>query len=107
MTIMKIRSMLAALAMALGFFGVAATANADRIVEFEIGTAPPPERVEVVPAPRPGYIYERGHYTVEGDRYVWVEGRFIREREGHHYEPYVLERHGERWHYRSGHWDDD
>jgi hypothetical protein len=107
MRIVKIRSVLATSAMALGFLGVAATANADRAVEFEIRTAPPPDRVEVVPAPRPGYIYERGHYTVEGDRYVWVEGRFIREREGHHYEPYVLERQGERWHYRSGHWDDD
>src|SRR5262250_546038 len=101
---MKLRSILAALAMALGFFGVAATANADKIIDVQIGVAPPHERVEVVPAPRPGYIYERGHYIVEGDRYVWHEGHFIREREGHHWQPYVFERHGERWHYRAGHW---
>ena len=104
---MRIRSILAASAMALGFFGVAATANAEKIVTFEIGVAPPPERVEVVPAPRPGYIYERGHYVVEGDKYVWVEGRFIQERPGHRYEVYALERHGDKWVYRSGHWDDD
>lgn len=104
---MKIRSIVTALAMAVGFFGLAATANADRIVNVEIGAAPPPERVEVVPAPRPGYIYERGHYVVEGDRYVWHEGQFIREREGHRWEPSAIERHGERWMYRSGHWDDD
>jgi len=103
---MKIRSIVVALAIALGMLGMAATANA-KTVELEIGVAPPPDRVEVVPAPRPGYIYERGHYIVEGDRYVWHEGQFIREREGHHYEPYVLERHGDRWHYRGGHWDDD
>lgn len=104
---MKIRSIVAALAMALGFLGVAATANADKIVTLEIGVPPPAERVEVVPAPRPGYIYERGHYVVEGDKYVWVEGRFIQERPGHRYENYALERHGDKWVYRSGHWDDD
>jgi hypothetical protein len=104
---MRIRSILAALAMAVGSFGVAATAGADRVVEFEIGAAPPPERAEVAPAPRPGYIYERGHYAVEGHRYVWHEGHFIREREGHHWKPYVLEHDGDRWVYRSGHWDDE
>jgi hypothetical protein len=104
---MKIRSILAALAMALGFFGVAATANADRFVDVEIGVAPPPERVEVVPPPRVGFIYERGHYVVEGNRYVWHEGHFIKEREGHHWQPYVLEHHGDRWRYRAGHWDDE
>src|SRR6516165_9829022 len=103
---MKIRSIVVALAMALSTLGIAATANA-KVIDLEIGTAPPPDRVEVVPAPRPGYIYERGHYIVEGDRYVWHEGQFIREREGHRYEPYVLEHHGDRWHYRGGHWDDD
>ena len=103
---MKLRSIVMALTMALGTFGVAATANADRF-DLEIGVAPPPDRVEVVPAPRPGYIYERGHYIVEGDRYVWHEGHFIREREGHHWQPYVLEHHGDRWHYRAGHWDDE
>jgi hypothetical protein len=104
---MKIRSIVAALAIAAGTMGLATTAYADKVVEFEIGVAPPAERVEVVPAPRPGYIYERGHYVVEGDKYVWHEGRFIQEREGHHWQPYVLERHGDRWVYRSGHWDDD
>jgi YXWGXW repeat-containing protein len=104
---MRIRSMLAALVMGVGALGISAVASGARVVELEIGVAPPQERVEVVPAPRHGYIYERGHYVVEGNRYVWVEGRFIREREGHRWHPYVLERHGERWHYRSGHWDDD
>lgn len=94
--------------MALGFFGVAATANADRIVEFELVTPPPtPVQVETVPPPRAGYIYEPGHYVSDGNHYTWVEGRFIREREGHRWEPYVLERRGDHWYYRSGHWDDD
>src|ERR1700751_540670 len=89
--IMKIRSIVAALAIAAGTLGLAGTGYADRVVEFEIGVAPPAERVEVVPAPRPGYIYERGHYVIEGDKYVWHEGRFFRAREGHHWQPSVLE----------------
>ena len=104
---MKIRSILAALAMALGFFGVAATANADKIIDVQIGVAPPAERVEVVPAPRPGYVYERGHYIVESDKYVWHEGHFIKEREGHRWVPYVMEHRGEVYIYRPGHWDDE
>ena len=101
---MKIPSILAALAMTIGFFGGTATAN---VVDVEIGTAPPADRVETVPPPRTGYIYERGHYVVDNDRYVWHEGRFIKEREGHHWEPYGMEHHGDRWHYRGGHWDDE
>ena len=102
---MRIRSILAALAMTVGFlFGGAATAS---VIDVEIGTAPPQERVETVPPPRAGYVYERGHYVVDNDRYVWHEGHFIKEREGHHWQPYVLERHGDRWHYRAGHWDDE
>src|SRR5262249_6638029 len=101
------RSIGAALAMAVGTVGIAATASAAKFIDVEIGIAPPPERVEVVPVPRTGYFYEPGHYEVIGDRYIWIEGKFIREREGHHWQPYVLERHGERWHYRAGHWDDD
>ena len=104
---MKLRSMVVALTMALGTLGMAVTASAAKFVDLEIGVAPPPDRVETVPAPRPGYIYERGHYIVEGDRYVWHEGHYIREREGHHWQPYVLEHHGDRWHYRAGHWDDE
>ena len=104
---MKTRSILAALAVALGFFGVAATANADKIVDIQIGVAPPAERVEVAPSPRAGYVYERGHYAIEKDRWVYHEGHFVKEREGHHWVPYVAERRGEVYIYRRGHWDDE
>jgi hypothetical protein len=84
-------------------------AFADKVVEFSINTAPPPPVVveTTPPAPRAGYIYEPGHYTVDKDRYVWSEPRWIREREGHRWTPYKLDRDGDKWHYRSGHWDDD
>jgi hypothetical protein len=59
------------------------------------------------PAPRTALIYEPGHYTYDGSKFVWSEPQFIKEREGHTYTPYLLEQRGEKWHYRSGHWDDD
>lgn len=84
-------------------------ALAEKSIDIEIGSAPPPPVVveKVTPAPRTGYIYEPGHYAVENERYVWRDPQYIKEREGHKYQPYVLEKHGDRWHYRAGHWDDD
>ena len=103
---MRIRSAVAAVALSVGIVAVAGVAQA-RTVEVEIGVAPPPPREEIVPAPHPGYIYERGHYTWDGRAYVWSEGRFIEERPGHIYAPPVVEHRGEHYYFRSGHWDDD
>ncbi len=51
----------------------------------------PPPRVEVVPAPRPGYIWRPGHWRWDGGRYLWVPGA------------YLLRQHG--WHaWVEGHW---
>jgi hypothetical protein len=106
-TSMKTRNLVAAMALAAGSLGFAAVGQAAKYVEFEVAVPPPPERVEVVPAPRAGYTYEPGHYAWNGSAYVWIDGQFIRNREGHEYHPYVLEREGEKWRFRSGHWDDD
>lgn len=76
-------------------------------VEFEVNVAPPPDRVEVVPAPRPGYQWEPGYWRWENDRYSWNEGRYIENREGHRYVPHRWAHEGEHWHFSGGHWDDD
>ena len=104
---MKIRNLLVAAALAVGSLGFAAVGHAARVIDIDVGVAPPPERVEVVPAPREGYLYEPGHYEWNGAEYVWIQGQFIRDREGHEWHPYVLEHRGDRWHFRGGHWDDD
>ena len=103
---MKIRPVVAGLALGLSIATGAGIAQA-RSIEVEINTAPPPARVEVVPAERPGFIYERGHYTWDGHAYVWTEGRYIEARPGHTYEQPLIERRGEHYVFRSGHWDDD
>jgi WXXGXW repeat (2 copies) len=104
---MTIRNFARSSALALCLGTLCVTGSQAASFEFDVNVAPPPERVEVVPAPRPGYIYEPGHYAYDGDRYVWRDGRYFEEREGHHYIPYSLEKRGDRWHYRAGHWDDD
>ena len=102
----RIRKNVGTLAVAVGLFAMAGAGSA-AVAEIEIRTAPPPDRVEMVPPARPGYIYERGHYHWDGRQYVWNEGQFIQERPGHKYTPYAFERRGEVWYYRPGFWDDN
>ena len=105
---MKVQSTISALALAMGALGVGTAAQAARYVDVEIGTPPPTARVEVVPAPREGYFYVPGHYeSSDGTTYAWQSGRYIQNREGHRWVPYVMEHNGDRWHFRAGHWDDD
>ena len=39
--------------------------------------APPPPRVVYVPPPRPGYAWQPGYWTREGDDWVWVDGQWV------------------------------
>jgi hypothetical protein len=67
--------------------------------------APPPPRHEVVPAHRAGHVWAPGHYEVRHNRYVWVGGQWLREREGYAYnEPRWVHRNG-RWVMAGGNWE--
>ena len=103
---MRIRSSVTGLALSVGLLAGAGIAQA-KTIEVEINTAPPPARVETVPAERPGYVYERGHYKWDGHAYVWSEGRYIEARPGHTYTQPMVEHRGEHYYFRGGHWDDD
>jgi hypothetical protein len=78
---------------------------------FGVEVAPPPPQVEVVPAPRPGYIWAPGYWNWEGGRHVWVDGRWVGERRGYAYVPdhwvEYNDGHGRHWHREPGHWDRD
>jgi YXWGXW repeat-containing protein len=39
--------------------------------------APPPPRVIVVPAERPGYTWQPGYWTRQGDQWVWIDGTWV------------------------------
>ena len=60
---MNFRILVMTLMVAIGALGFVAKGHAARVIDLEIGVAPPPPRAEVViPEPREGYIVERGHY---------------------------------------------
>ena len=101
---MKIRNAVGSIALVAGLLGVT-TVGVASPMEIEIRTAPPPDRVEVMPAPRPGFVYERGHYLYDGEKYIWQEGKFFQEKEGQRYVPYAFEKRGETWFYRPGYWE--
>jgi hypothetical protein len=73
-------------------------------VSVDIEVAPPPVRIETVPAPRVGYVWAPGYWEWRGHEHVWVDGRWIGERKGYHWVPDRWEPHGSRYHYEPGHW---
>ena len=78
------------------------TANA--AVEVYLNTAPPPLRVEAVPAPRHGYIWVPGYWDARGHSHYWRAGHWERERHGYTYvEPRWVER-DNRWYLERGRW---
>jgi WXXGXW repeat (2 copies) len=83
--------------------GSAAPAFSD--VGIDIAIAPPPPRVIVEPAHRPGFVWAPGYYRWDGHRHVWVDGHFIRERRGSHWVPEHWDEHHGRYHFVPGHWD--
>src|SRR6185312_10164908 len=82
-------------------------ASAQVSLSFSVGTPPPPPRYEVVPAPRPGYVWAPGYWNWNGGRYVWVVGSWHRNRPGYvYYRPHWVH-HGDRWQMERAHWDHD
>ena len=89
-------------ATSLGGFVAPMTASAE--VQVYFNTAPPPLRVEVVPAPRTGYICVPGYWDARGHRHVWRAGHWERARHGYHYVgPNWVER-DNRWYLERPHW---
>ena len=71
-----------------------------------ITEAPPPARVEVIPAaPGVGFVWIRGFWRYNSGRYAWVSGRWERPVEGRREwvaERWVHDRNG--WYLVEGHW---
>jgi hypothetical protein len=92
-----------------GFIGAAGPLPSLAQVEIQLNYGPPPAPVEVVPAPRPGYVWGNGYWQYDGARseHVWVAGDWQAARPGYVYvAPQWVERDG-RWTYRGSRWDRD
>jgi hypothetical protein len=100
---MSMRTRIVVAALALGTIAVPVVGEARVYVDVDI--APPPARVEVVPAPRVGYVWAPGYWNWNGRRHAWVGGSWQRERRGYHWAPHRwVEREG-RWRFERGRWD--
>lgn len=75
------------------------------VVEEVIAPQPPPvEVVEVAPPPRPGFIWARGYWHWNGQRYVAMRGHWEPVRPGYHYVHPHWEQRGDGWHLHVGVW---
>ncbi|AXL49657.1 lipoprotein [Paraburkholderia caffeinilytica] len=66
--------------------------------------APPPPRVEVMPAPRAGYVWDQGRWRWDHGRYVWVPGHWRPVRVGYRWVPGHWVQRGPNWRWVEGHW---
>jgi hypothetical protein len=94
-----------ALILSLSIAAGAALAPVVASAQVDITVAPPAARVEVVPAPRAGFVWAPGYWGWRGGAHVWIGGRWIAERPGWHWVPDRWEQRGDRWHYWRGHWE--
>ena len=99
------KTAMAAMVAASVGFAVVPTPGVARDIDFNV--APPPARVEVVPAARSGYLWVPGYWDLRGQRHHWVRGHYERERRGYRFsEPRWAEREG-RWHLQRPRWARD
>ena len=71
-------------------------------VSVNINVAPPPPRYEAVPVVPSGYVWAPGYWAWNGNRYDWVRGHRIAQRDGYRWVPDHWEP-GNR--YRAGYWE--
>ena len=74
-------------------------------VDIEVGVVPPAPRYEVVPAPRPGYVWRQGYWGWEGNKHVWHNGDWMKEHQGERWTADRWEHRGDHWYFHEGHWD--
>ena len=103
---MMMRKLLVGSILAVGI-GAALPAAARTNVDLYLNVAPPVAPVEVVPAPRHGWVWVPGVYEWRGHHHVWVGGHWVRARPGYYYAPSRWVEHDGRWGYRGGGWHRD
>ena len=91
----------AILALASATFSTASTAAA---VSVDIHVGPPAPLVEVVPPPRPDYVWVPGYGDWRDHRHIWIAGTWVHERPGYVYSQPTWVNEGEHWRLDRGGW---
>ena len=102
-----VTSALVALALAgatIGSTVVPAAAAVYGNVNIRVG--PPAPQIETIPvAPGPGYAWHPGVWRWNGERYIWVGGRYFRRPYGNaEWVPGHWVHRPQGWVWRAGHW---
>ena len=100
---MNVRKALFASLFAVGAVAAPTASQARTYVDVDV--APPPPRVETMPAHRAGYVWIPGAWDYNGHRHVWMKGHWARERHGHRWADDRWVQNGNRWHHERGHWE--
>ena len=74
-------------------------------IDIIVGTRPPPPREVPAPPPRPGYIYEPGYWSWDGQQYVWTDGTWIEQRPGYRWSEPQWREEDSRYRFVPGHWE--
>ena len=101
------RTLLTAALIATSALGAMTLPQISSAAVVTIQVAPPPLRVERVPAARRGYIWVPGYWDWRGHRHVWVSGVWVKERRGYHYSPHTWVQRDGGWYMDRGRWDRD
>ena len=92
----------------LALAAISMPAAAQTVVGSLIVDVPPPAaRVEVVPAPRVGFVWAPGYWRWEEPRrtHVWVEGRWVEDRPGFRWVADRWVPRERRYYYEPGRWE--
>jgi len=73
-------------------------------VSVYVDVAPPAVRYEVVPASRPGHVWQEGYWDWSKGRHVWHKGYWVKERRGYYWHPSRWENDGGRYRFVRGDW---
>ncbi len=71
-----------------------------------VSSAPPAPVREAVPPPREGFVWAPGHHELRGNQYVWVQGQWLRDRDGYDYRaPRWVQRANGEWYMVGNNWE--
>jgi ammonia channel protein AmtB len=73
-------------------------------VDLFVDVAPPPARVEVVPAPRAGFVWVPGVWEWRHHHHVWAGGHWVHARAGYLYQPAAWAQLNGRWAWHESAW---
>lgn len=71
-------------------------------IDFAFGS--PPQRYELVPPPRHGYVWMPGYWRSPGRHHEWVAGSWIRAQHDHAWNAAHRVPVGQGWHHAGGAW---